>query len=165
MLSLKSSDFWVGKTSAVYNGNSYCLPPPWALWTDLPIPLPSAASELWHRVSWQCHFRYSSPVSPLLSALWTQKGCCTCASQLRIPLCSDSSHFPHRVSFSPLPPSFLSRFILPASPAPHAFLPASYLLAILALLPLLLCFLARLSLRVGFGSCSPGLGMEGKVEA
>lgn len=39
------------------------------------------------------------------------------------------------------------------------------LLAILALLPLPLCFLARLSLRVGFGSCSPGLGTEGKVEA
>lgn len=71
MLSLKSSDFWVGKTSAVHNGCSYCLPPPSTLPTDLPIPFPSAASEPWHRDSWQCHFRYSSPVSPLLSVPWT----------------------------------------------------------------------------------------------
>lgn len=55
MLSLKSSDFWVGKTSAVYNGCSYCLPPPSTLRTDLPIPFPSAASEPWHRDSCQCH--------------------------------------------------------------------------------------------------------------
>lgn len=62
MLSLKSSDFWIGKTSAVHNGNSYCLSPPCTLWTDLPISLLSAASERWHRVSWQ-YRRYSSPVS------------------------------------------------------------------------------------------------------
>lgn len=47
----------------------------------------------------------------------------------------------------------------------HPCLPVWYLLAVLVLLPPLLCFLTRLSLRIGFGSCSPGLGNKGKVEA
>lgn len=46
----------------MYNGKSYRLSPPYTPRTDLPLPLPSAASEPWHGVSRRCH-GYSSPVS------------------------------------------------------------------------------------------------------
>lgn len=99
-----------------------------------------------------------------LSATHPEGMLCPCAPALNPPALTFAP-FSWGKIFSPHISSFPLQLHPPTQLCTHTFLPMSYLLAILALLPLPLCFLARLSLRVGFGSCSPGLGAEGKVEA